>query len=80
MSDNQDALLALADRIDEANERPIVIHKGAATELRRIRALNAELVEALKQTTGAHESGLLMSARGLDKARAALAKAQGNIK
>jgi hypothetical protein len=49
MSDNQDALLALADRIDEANERPIVIHKGAATELRRLvsenEALRGELAE-----------------------------------
>ena len=47
MSDNTetDALLTLADRIDEADERPIVIHHGAAAELRRLVAENEALRE-----------------------------------
>lgn len=82
MSDNTetDALLTLADRIDEADERPIVIHKGAATELRRIRALNAELVEALRQIEpilarmyGAQAADL----PPMQIVRAALAKVEG---
>ena len=34
-------------------------------------------LEALKETLKAHEVGVFMSGSGLDKARAAIAKAQG---
>lgn len=44
MSDNQDGLLALADRIQEADNQPIAIDPAAASELRRLVAEN----EALK--------------------------------
>lgn len=44
MNDNQDALLALADRIQEADTKPIAIDPAAATEIRRLHAEN----EALK--------------------------------
>jgi hypothetical protein len=43
------------------------------------KALNAELMEALQQTMGAHEAGVLLSVRGLDKARAALKNCEVNV-
>ena len=44
--DNQDALLALADRIQEADNKPIAINLAASDELRRLVAENEALREA----------------------------------
>ena len=44
-------LLALADRIEEANESPMVISVRSAERLRRLHEVNAELLEALKDVT-----------------------------
>jgi hypothetical protein len=41
-------LLALADRIEEANECPMVISIRAAAELRHLHEVNAELLAALE--------------------------------
>ena len=59
MSDNTetDALLTLADRIDEADERPIVIHHGAAAELRRLVAENESLKAELSEQARVHGMG-----------------------
>lgn len=51
--------------------------KETAAELRRLHALNQKLLEALNETLKAHEVGVFMSGSGLNKARAAIAKAQG---
>jgi len=49
MNEQPEALLVLADRIDEAQGKPIAIDMQAAAELRRLRQVNAELLEALKE-------------------------------
>ena len=68
----------LANMLDDlyaVDERPI--DKETSTELRRLSAINAELLEALKHLEhNASASGADMGL-GLDAARAAIAKAQG---
>lgn len=50
---------------------------GLRLQVRNLKALNQELLEALKETLRAHELGVFMAGSGLDKARASIAKAQG---
>jgi hypothetical protein len=86
MNEQPEALLVLADRIDEAQGKPIAIDTQAAAELRRLRQVNAELLEALKSYSlpidmnnialSRHEFGSQDVEREL-KRRAAIAKAEG---
>lgn len=50
----QHEALRLADLIDERPDAPLVV-KAAAAQLRRLHALNAELLKALKENTEAFE-------------------------
>ena len=52
---------------------------AAAAELRRLRAENAELLEALKQMLEVWEEDPAYGATHADKARAAIAKAEGKV-
>ena len=72
----QPEALRLADYLADRNRLDITCDEAAA-ELRRLHALNQELLEALNETLKAHEVGVFMSGSGLNKARAAIAKAQG---
>ena len=70
----QPEALRLADLIDKVPYRGT--HE-AADELRRLHEVNQELLKALKEMLRSHEVGVQMAGRGLDKARAAIAKATG---
>ena len=74
-----EALLALADRIEEAQGKPIAIEPQAAAELRRLHALNQELLGALQShgmqlQLGRHEDG---EHKAINHARSVIAKATG---
>ena len=83
MSTQQPEALDLADWLDGVSEG--VSGRKAAAELRRVHALNAELLEALKKLDEAYSRagpGLSRAERAVDRlrviaARAALAKAEG---
>lgn len=74
MTKQPEALLAFADRIEEAQGKPIAIDPQAAAELRRLHEVNQELLEALKDVmywdNGKPE---------WDVARAAITKATGEV-
>jgi hypothetical protein len=74
--------LRLADALDdEFVQGRISNHTGrkAAAELRRLHAVNGELLEALKQMLAAWEEDPAYGATHADKARAAIAKAEGKV-
>lgn len=75
MVDNS-ALLALADRIEEAKGRCISIDTQAASELRSLYEQNKELLDALKQLVDDNHPEYIPS-RLWKKAHAAIAKATG---
>lgn len=83
MSTQQPDALDLADWLDGVSEG--VSGRHAAAELRRLHALNAELLEALKELVEAYERagpGLSRAERAVDRmrlneARIAIAKAKG---
>jgi hypothetical protein len=52
---------------------------AAAAELRRLRAENAELLEALKQMLEVWEEDPAYGATHADKARATIARAEGRV-
>jgi len=79
MNEQPEALLALADRIDEAQGKPIAIDTQAAAELRRLHEVNAELLKELKRLMDmdvAYNRGPVVE-DAVIKARAAIAKAEG---
>ena len=55
MTKQPSPLLALADRIEEANECPMVISIHAATELRRLQEVNVELLAEFKEIVSDYE-------------------------
>jgi hypothetical protein len=69
----QPEALRLADLIDSGLKNA-AHHEEAAAELRRLHALNVELLEALKALCESHSR---FSGGVWDKARAAIAKAEG---
>ena len=79
MSDKPEAL-----RLADALERrcvPAPLCDKAAAELRRLHEVNQELLEALKDMLDNHEDACTGYGEGAaDKARAAIAKAQGETK
>jgi hypothetical protein len=73
MTDKPEAL-RLANLIDHGNDSSW-IEREAAAELRRLHAVNRELLEALKDLTTAQD--LNAYGMALHNARAAIAKAEG---
>ena len=74
--------LRLADALDdEFVQGRISNHTGrkAAAELRRLHAVNAVLLEALKQMLSVWEEDPAYGATHADKARAAIARAEGKV-
>jgi hypothetical protein len=77
----QPTALRLADALNCATDddcgycQPCVI----AAELRRLSAVNRELLEALKQMLAVWEEDPAYGATHADKARAAIAKAEGKV-
>jgi hypothetical protein len=71
--------LRLADQLEAPREDANHIAYVVAEELRRLHALNAELLEALKSMVNAWEFGDAYSdvSNEIGKARAAIAKAEG---
>lgn len=82
MSTQQPEALRLADILDFGSRQ---FNAEASAELRRLHALNAELLEALKELVEAYERagpGLSRAERAVDRmrlneARIAIAKAEG---
>ena len=78
MSDKQpEALMSLAERIEEANGEPIAVDPQAAAELRRLYEVNRELLEALEAALKLIELVMPVEGDVTRKARAAIAKATG---
>ena len=78
----QPEALQLADALDdEFVQGRISNHTGrkAAAELRRLHAVNAVLLEALKQMLSVWEEDPAYGATHADKARAAIARAEGKV-
>ncbi len=74
----QPEALRLADELEDA-ALPTFIVKPAAAELRRLHALNGELLEALKQMLEVWEEDPAYGATHADKARAVIAKVEGKV-
>jgi len=72
---DQPPALRLANLIDHGNDSSW-IEREAAAELRRLHALNGELLEALKALCESHSR---FSGGVWDKARAAIARAEGKV-
>lgn len=72
-----EALLALADRIEQANGKPIAIDPQAAAELRRLHEVNQELLGFVKEYVEAWNDGMAGDSYLLRIANAAIAKATG---
>jgi len=72
---NQPEALSLADYLD----LPHVGQHRSAAELRRLHALNGELLEALKQMLEVWEEDPAYGATHADKVRAAIAKVEGKV-
>jgi hypothetical protein len=68
----------LADAL-EATDYYEDLHEEAAAELRRLSTVNAELRDALKQMLEVWEEDPAYGATHADKARAAIAKAEGSV-
>jgi hypothetical protein len=77
MNEQPEALLALADRIDEAQGKPIAIDTQAAAELRHLRQVNAELLEALKSIMADMDSDFGTN-YDYESARAVIARVEGD--
>jgi hypothetical protein len=75
-------ILALADRIEQAKELPIVVSLKAVKELRRLHEVNVELLAALtwyveNDDCSIGQDGNEFWEDGLNKAKAAIEKATG---
>ena len=77
MTKQPEALLALADRIEEANECPMVISIYAADELRRLHEVNAELLAALELALPQIDTSTHSGDRAWDAVKELLNKATG---
>jgi hypothetical protein len=71
--------LRLADELDgiPLADMTEALADDAAAELRRLHALNGELLEALKLAVRQNEHDMLMTGEELRNARAAIARAKG---
>lgn len=77
--EEQSEALRLADLVDHGSDSSH-IEREVAAELRRLHALNGELLEALKRIVGVDACSVLTEAEADEiqaKARAAIAKAEG---
>lgn len=79
MNKQPEALLALADRIEEAQGKPIAIDPQAAAELRRLHEANQELLEALNRMVCNFNWGDMNDGehKAINHARSVIAKATG---
>ena len=77
MTDKQSEALRWADVLVLNVGSQLINRKQAAAELRRLNALNAELVEALKDLLGEVTDGYEPHEVFITQAKAALAKAEG---
>jgi hypothetical protein len=75
----QPTALRLADALEAWTLGKPTYHRKAAVELRRLHAENGELLEALKQMLEVWEEDPAYGATHADKARAAIAKAEGKV-
>ena len=76
----QPTALRLADALDEwCKPGRWTKPRYAAAELRRLHAVNAELLKALKQMLEVWEEDPAYGATHADKARAAIARAEGKV-
>jgi hypothetical protein len=73
----QSTALRLADDLEDA-ALPTFIVKPAAAELRRLHALNAELLEALKSTR-AFVNSVAPHGGLFERTRATIARAEGKV-
>jgi hypothetical protein len=76
----QPTALRLADIL--AEDAYWMLGQKAAAELRRLHAVNQELLEALKELNDAHDEspyGSMRVSRSVIQARAAIAKAEGKV-
>lgn len=77
MTDKQPEALRLAEHMEISVSHAAAVREKAAAELRRLDALNAELVEALEKLARLGNGDSYGNSIGNDIAIAALAKAEG---